>query len=171
VKREREPLARKNVARATVGKAAVALQERAGNDVHPIIDQTKAQLSEYYDNLIKCVNENKSKVPDNFYIVVITKKEKLLNNVIRNYFFSRMTCPTPDYDQAVYFYDAKAETISFIWVIPDRETCLLLKANALTIAPEERELLGFVMDFSEGKLYKLAKHLNGESADSVILEN
>ena len=165
----------KDVVSATVGQAAVALQEKAGNDTssstHPIVDQTTAQLSEYYDNLIQCVNENKSKIAGNFYIIVITKKEKLLENVLRNYFFARISCPTPDYDQAVYRYDAQGEAISFIWVIPDKETCLMLIKNMAQVAPEERDLLQFVIDFHSGKLMWKAKQLNGESQDSVILEN
>ena len=169
-KKVEDAVARTLVSKATVGSAAIALQEKADSNTHSIIDQTNAQLVEYYDELIKCVNENKSKVPGDFYVVVITKKEKLLENVIRNYFFSRVSCPTPDYDQAVYHYKASDETLSFVWVIPDRDTCLLLRANTSQVAAEELDLLGFVMNFANGELYKLAKKLNGESLESVILE-
>jgi len=170
VKKERKDV---SASAPTVGKVAIALQEKAGNatSTHSVVDQTQSQTSEYLDNLIQCVNENKPKIVGNFYVVVITKKEKLLENVLRNYFFSRMTCPTPDYDQALFYYDAKADQISFIWVIPDKETCVMMIKNMGQIAPEEHELLQFVIDFSSGKLFQLAKKLNGESKDSVILEN
>lgn len=157
--------------KSTVGAAAVALQKKATSDTHPIVDQAQAQLSEYYDNLIKCVKDNKHKYAGDFYIVVLTKKERLLENVLRNYFFARNTCPTPDYDQSVYYYDAAKEEVSYIWTIPDRETCLILLANAADLPKEEWELLEFVNDFASGKLYKLAKSLNKEKYESVELDN
>lgn len=156
--------------RATVGEAAVDLQLKAANENHTVVDQAKEQLKEYYDELINCIKENKTKITGSFYVVVITKKERLLTNVLRNYFFARISCPTPDYDQSVYFYKAEDETLSFIWTIPDRETCLLLRANASQVPAEEMELLGFVHNFANGELYKLCKKLNGEKVDSVILE-
>jgi hypothetical protein len=161
----------KSVPAATVGSVAVQLQEKASNDTHSIIDQTQQQISEYYDNLIKCYKENKSKYQGDFYIVVLTKKERLLENVVRNYFFARTTCPTPDYDQAVYKFDHFKEEINFVWVIPDKETCLMMINNTALIAPEEQQLLQFVIDYSTGKLFQLAKKLNGESLTSPILES
>jgi hypothetical protein len=157
----------------TVGKAAVTLQEKAINETkaHSVIDQTEVQLSEYTDHLIQCVKDNRSKIIGDFYVVVLTKMERLLTNVMRNYFFARMTCPTPDYDQAVFKYDAAREELSFLWIVPDRETCITFKENALSIAPEERDLLKFVLDFSSGELFKLAKRLNGEKLESVELEH
>ena len=155
----------------TVGSAAVELQKNASNDTHSVIDQTEKQISEYYANLVQCVNENKSKFEGDFYLVVITKKERLLENVMRNYFFARVSCPTPDYDQAVYKYDHKGEQVTFIWVIPDKETCLMMINNTALIAPEEQQLLQFVIDYSNGELFRLAKKLNGESLTSPLLEN
>ena len=155
----------------TVGAAAVELQTKASAETHSIIDQTQEQISKYHDNLIQCVHDHKSKFMDNFYVVVLTKKERLLENVVRNYFFARKTCPTPDYDQAVYFYDYKTEDLSFIWVIPDRETCNLLIKNMSQVAPEEQELLQYVIDFASGKLMWLAKQRNGERLESSELEN
>jgi hypothetical protein len=159
----------------TVGAAAVKLLEKANStsagNAHTVIDQTQEQISKYYDNLIQCIKDNKDKFASSFYVVVITKKERLLENVIRNYFFARVSCPTPDYDQAVYFYDAKAEQLSFVWVLPDKETSMMLLQNWGKVAPEERDLLQFVIDFSSGKLFWLAKKLNGEQETSPLLEN
>lgn len=159
------------VAKPTVGEVAAKLLEKADDFKHTVVDQTQAQLSEYYDNLIQCVKDHKDKILSDFYVVVLTKKERIITNVIRNYFFARITCPTPDYDQAVYKYSHKNEEISFVWVIPDRETCQLLRANATQLPPEEQQLMGFVNDFASGKLFKLAKSLNGEKIDSIELEN
>lgn len=154
-----------------VGAAAVKLQEKAVDNNHSVIDQTQEQISKYHDNLIQCVKDNKGKYENNFYVVVLTKKERLLENVIRNYFFARSTCPSPDYDQAVYYYNSKAEELSFIWVIPDRETSIILMKNWHQVAPEERELLQFVIDFASGKLLWMCKKFNGEQDASPLLEN
>lgn len=123
-------------------------------------EQMREQLNEYDKKLFACVAEGKKKFPaDDFFLVVITKKERLMPNVIRNYFFPRHTCPTPNYDQTVYKYSANGE-IEFIWTIPKKEACLYLIKNALEV--KERELLGFVLDFADGTLMKKAMILNKE---------
>ena len=92
----------------------------------------------------------------------LTKKEKLLNNVLRNYFFPTQACPTPTWDQAIYHYHSADDRLEFLWVIPSKDTCELFQENALYIVPEEKELLRFVLDFEDGTLLRLAKKLNKE---------
>lgn len=152
----------------TVGKVASDLMQKAPESRNPMEIQREMQ-KEYIDELIKCVNDHKSKYHGNFFIVVITKNEKLMPNVFRNYFFARQTCPTPDYDQSVFRYVRADEAIDYIWTIPSRDTCHHLKENALYVAPEERELLSFVLQFSDKTLYKLAKKLNKEEEKSNLI--
>lgn len=139
----------------------------------------QAQEKEYLDNLAWCVKHAKKEIDcsnleghqecknrfaleGNFFIAALLKKEKLLENVLRNYFVPTKACPTPTYDQTVYKYnDAKGE-IEFMWVVPDRETCLTFKENKNIIVPEERGLLQFVLDFYDGTLYRKMKQFNGE---------
>ena len=83
--------------------------------------------------------------------------------MIRNYFIPTHDCPTPTYDQTIYKYDHHKESIEFLWVIPDKETCLTLYENKDIVVPEERALLQFVLDFYDGTLYRLMKKLNKES--------
>lgn len=155
--------------RETVGKIASDLLQKEPDSLSPI-ENMREQLTEYEKNLFECVERYKNHFPLNFFIVVITKKEPLMPNVLRNYFYARMTCPTPDYDQTVYHYKHKEESLTFLWVIPSRDTCHLLKDNALEVHPDEKELLGFVIKFSDGSLYKFAKKLNGEDEDSPLLQ-
>ena len=82
----------------TVGKVAVDLLEKA-DDKHTVVDQMRENLTDYDKNIWICVADGKKKYDGNFYIVVECKKERLLENVIRNYFFSRLTAPTPIWDQ------------------------------------------------------------------------
>lgn len=145
----------------TVGKIASDLLLKTPESQDPIEIQREVH-KEYEDHIFKVVEEGKNKHYDDFFIVVITKRERLLANVIRNYFFTRESCPTPDYDQTVYHYHNKHDELEFLWVLPSKDTCQLFKANALQIAPEERHLLEFILQDSNGELLALSKRLNRE---------
>ncbi len=145
----------------TIGQVSLDLSQKQPDTTSPI-EQTQEQLSEYEQNIWECVERCKKDFTTDFYVVVITKNEKLMPNVFRNYFYGRLSCPTPDYDQTVYKYKKKDDSLTFAWVIPSRDACHYLKDNALQVAPEERGLLQFVMAFADGTLFKLAKELNGE---------
>lgn len=154
--------------RDTVGKISVELLQKDPETVDPI-EQMRVQLSDYEKNLIASVEDGLKKYIGNFYVVVITKRERLMPNVFRHYFAHRLSCPTPDYDQTVYRYHKEDEHLEYMWTLPDRETCILFKINALQVPPEERELLDYILSFYDGSLLKLAKQLNGEREDSLLL--
>lgn len=150
----------------TVGKVALDLLTKDPVEKSPI-ELEREMHTDYDKNIYECVDRGKKMFDGDFFVVIETKKERLLPNVLRNYFFPRHTCPTPNYDQTVYHYHHADQLVEFLWVIPSRDTCVLLKENALTIANEERQLLKFVLDFSDGTLFKLAKKLNGEVEDTI----
>lgn len=139
----------------------------------------RAQEQEYLDNLVWCVQHAKKEIDcskiegheackdraalqGSFFIAALLKKEKLLENVLRNYFVPTKTCPTPCYDQTVFRYNDDKGDIEYIWTVPDRETCLTFKENVNQIVPEERALLANILDFYSGALYRKAKEFNGE---------
>lgn len=155
--------------RDTVGaiSSKLLLEQPASQD--PIELQREMQ-EDYIKNLCECVEKHKNSLFGNFFIIVITKNERLMPNVFRNYFTARQTCPSPDYDQTVFRYNRQAEQIEFIWVIPSQDASHHLKKNAHLVVKEEQELLKFVLAFSDGTLYKMAKRFNGEKEDSIILE-
>lgn len=135
------------------------------------IEHMQEQLTDYDKNLFECLEAAKKQYMHDFYVIVITKKEPLMPNVLRNYFYARQSCPTPDYDQTVYSYDCHADSINFLWVIPSRDTCQLMIANKEKIVPEEYGLLEFVLKFADGTLFKECKKLNGEQENSPLLAN
>jgi len=155
--------------RDTVGKISLELQEKSIQDDHTAREQADEQLKDFEDNIQQCVERCKQDYIGDFYVIVITKKERLMKNVLRNYFTGRQTCPTPEYDQTVYRYNRKAGNIEFLWVIPAKDVCAYMITNALELPPEQRELLEFVMDFTDGTLLNLAKKLNGEEKDTPFL--
>jgi hypothetical protein len=151
-----------------VGKIAHDLLTKA-DDKHTVIDQMREQLSDYDRNLYISIEEGKKKWSSDFYVVVLTKKERLMENVIRNYFIGRLTCPTPEYDQVVYKYNHKSEIIDFLWVVPAKDVCRYMLQNALNLPESERDLLNFVIKFDNGELLKQSKKLNGEAGDSILI--
>jgi len=155
--------------RETVGKLSSELLLQESPTRSPI-ELEREMHTDYEANLMSCIETGKKMHGKSFYVVVITKRERLMPNVFRNYFFSRTSCPTPDWDQTVYRYESSFEEIEFLWVIPSKDTCEHLTLNALQVAPEERVLLGFVLSFSDGTLFKLAKKLNQEMEHSPLLE-
>lgn len=163
----------------TIG--AIASELLAKTDTKNLNPQEvqRAQEQEYLDNLIwavkhaqkkvdcsKLENHDQCKTRDalegSFFVAAILKKEKLLENVLRNYFIPTQVCPTPTYDQTVYRYNHEKDDIEYIWTVPDRETCLTFKENVTKIVPEERALLANILDFYSGALYRKAKEFNGE---------
>ena len=155
----------------TVGKVAIDLQ-KSNNSPVSAIDQMRESLSEYEQNVFECVELGKrSFVNQDFYIIVTTKKERLLENVIRNFFYSRISCPTPDWDQTVYKFKRKGEQLVFMWVIPDKNTCRYMLQSEHLLPREEQHLLKYVKADQDGTLLKLAKELNGEKSDSSLLED
>jgi len=153
----------------TVGKKAVELQEKTPDSRDPIEIQREIH-KDYENHVLEAISRGKKEYAGDFFIVVLTKKERLLENVLRNYFFVRASCPTPEYDQTVYHYHRKEEKIEFLWVLPSKETCSLFLENINKIVPEEQWLLDFVVKDANGELLKLSKKLNHEQKDSLLVE-
>lgn len=153
----------------TVGEISSELKQKEAPTRDPI-ELQREMHKDYEKNIIQCALDNKKHYDSDFYIVVITKRERLLENVIRNYFLARSSCPTPDYDQAVYKYEMAKDRILFLWVIPCKDAVDMLTKYAREVVPEERQLLDFVLKFNDGTLLAWSKKLNGEKKDSNILD-
>ena len=145
----------------TVGKIALELMQKTPDSRDPI-ELERELHKDYEKNIYECKDAGKKIYNGDFFITVVTKKEPLMENVLRNMFIHRSSCPTPDYDQTVYHYSRKDRVLFFLWVIPSKDTCLLFKDNALEIVASEKELLNYILDFDDGTLYRLAKKFNGE---------
>lgn len=145
-----------------IGKIVEKLQKDAiaPTSVDQFRDQSESMTEDYMDNLRLAVTNGKKVFPKNFFVAVLTKHERALKDVFRNYFHPRMTCPTPNYDQALYKYNHKRETIEFIWVIPDQRTCNMLYMNKDKVYGKDLQLLPYVINFIEGKFHAKEKRYN-----------
>ncbi len=155
------------VKRRTVGQEALDLFQKGAQELSVVALQQE-MTREYYQNLIDCALKDRKLYSGRFFIVVITKNERLLPNVFRNYFYSRHTCPTPDYDQSVFKYNNFTEEIEYLWTIPSQDTCFHLYENRFEVCVGERDLLNFVLRFRRGELMNLAKRLNGERREPGV---
>jgi hypothetical protein len=155
--------------RKTVGAISLELSKRDPG-THSADEQMREQLTDYEKNLYECIKANKNLYTDDFYIVVLVKKEKLMQNVLRGLFFARQSCPTPDYDQTVYRYHKLEEKLEFMWVIPASNVVNFMSCNPQLVEPDKYELLSFVLKFIDGSLLGLAKQLNSERKDSNIID-
>lgn len=133
----------------TVGQASLELSDKAKEKYDAVElqrEMTKDYLNEIYKTA-KSVNWE-----DPFYICVQARKERLLENVVRNQFYARKTRPLPDFDLTCFSYDPKTEDLKYEWTIPDPDTCLWLLANEDELPEDHQQLIYFIKQFSQGKL-------------------
>jgi hypothetical protein len=156
--------------RETVGKISSDLIIKQPETTSPI-EQMQECLTDYEKNIWECVERCRKDFEDNFYVVVTTKRERLMPNVYRNFYYGRRSCPTPEWDQTVYKYKYKDSQIIFMWVIPSKDACEYLSMNASYVVKEEQQLLKYVLAFNDGTLMSLAKDLNGEKEFNVELRD
>lgn len=167
----------------TIGKLATEAFQKDSGNINPQEIQ-RATEKEYLEELKWCVLHAQGKIDcskkefhkgcvkdepfkGDFFIEALIKKEKLLENVIRNYFIPRKTCPTPHYDQTLYRYNSQNDEIEFIWCIPDKDTCEYLYLHRRQV--QEKELLQQIIDFKNGSLMEKCKKFNKESMHAGVL--
>ena len=158
------------VKRDTIGKISSELLAKDYGPVN-VIDQQREMQKEYIDNLVKCVEDHKKDFPGNFFVIVETKTEPLMPNVMRNYFFARWTCPTPTYDQSVFRYNRQDESIEYLWTLPCKDACYHIKDNIAIIDKSNQELKYFVLSLFDGSLLRKAKSFNHEKDETILLES
>lgn len=149
-----------------VGEYSYELQQK-DEKINPIELQQAVhegnESEDSYENQVRLAVERGEKDFDgDFYVVVLFKKERLMVNVVRQYFFPRKSCPSPEYDQVVYRYHRDSHSLKFLWVIPDKLSCETLPMHKNFLPEDQREFLKYIIDFNDGKLDQLAAELNGE---------
>lgn len=134
-----------------------------------VIALQQAMQNDYLKELFAVIDRDYNLYKKEFYIVVLTKAERILTNTFRNYFFTRHSCPTPFYDQTVFRYNKALGRVEYLWTVPGKEECIYLAQNASDLPTEEQQLLQYVRMYIDGTLLKLAKKLNKETKEQGIL--
>ena len=166
-KRRLEIARQENNGEKTVGEVALEEMSKAPDSMK-VEDYSRNNDRDYLKALETCVRDNYHRFEGDFFIEVITKREKILENVVRNLFASRHSCPTPNYDQSVFKYNHVTSDLEYIWTVPDRETCYTYLENHLIV--EEKELLEMVKAFANGILLQKCRELNGEVETGIKLK-
>lgn len=148
--------------RDTVGKISWDLLANAAPINHSPEEQMQEQLEDYENNVYEAIERGIKEFPEDFYVVVETKKEPKMKNVLRNYFMIRKSCPTPQYDNVVYRYHRVSENCELLWVLPSKQVYSMMKNHALELTKDQRQLLQFVLEDADGTLLRKCKKLNGE---------
>jgi len=138
--------------RKTVGQEAV---ERLQNADHKQeVGATAEEINKkYYEGIQECVDNTDWTEP--FFIVVHRQKVKQLVNTMRNRYWARRTLPTPQWDSDVWRYYPKSGNLEFIWSLPDEDSAKFMYSYPEMVPVEQRQLLEFVVNFVDGKLYDI----------------
>jgi hypothetical protein len=133
--------------RDTVGKICNDLLKKPDRK-QGVMDTQIEMAKKYIPGIQECIDKNKALV-DPYYIVVISKRERLLINAIRQYFVARKTLPTPDYDQTVFKYTPVTGDLKYLWTVPDKNSIEEVIANYKKYDPS---LVKYCLLFKENKL-------------------
>jgi hypothetical protein len=128
----------------TVGEEA---RKRLMSSDKQEVKETSSEMNKTFEeSLMECVHSYQKERLENttpFYVVVLHKKERLMHNVIRRYFYGRESEPTPDYDQVVFTCDPMTQQVTFKWTIPDQETYFDMIINGSKYPASHQQLVTF----------------------------
>ena len=156
----------------TVGEASLELQKKGSSDLTPIDIQkevhagTKSKRS-YEEEVHESVRVGRQKYDGDFFIVVLLRRERKLTNVLRQLFFQRKSCPSPQYDQSVYHYGKNGDCLELQWVVPDKQTCNTLPHMRSELPSDQMWLLEYIDAYNSGQLDKRCLHLNKSSSKQL----
>ncbi len=134
----------------TVGKAAYDLLCKPPERILAVDMQREMQKSTLKN--IQEIVETHENYADEYYIVLMLQKDRVIPNLIRQKFIVRKTRPAPDYDLTLYHVDNRKCEISFQWTVPDEARCEDLFFNQATLNAEDQQAFSYVKKFAEGTL-------------------
>ena len=126
-----------------VGQAVIDIMSKP-QPIQTVGDTLDAFGADYAKEIEKCIEENKGKYKNPFYIFILTKKEFWTNNVIRNFFIARQTPPHAfkameeysTFTKTLYIVDASRGNIKTLWSLPSFDDCIEIARHPLTYDPE-----------------------------------
>lgn len=112
---------------------------------------------DYVKEMEVAVNRGIEKFQDPFYVLVLTKKEPWMTNVIRNYFAVRQTAPYArdliaeykHHTKTLYIVNGKKGQIKLLWSLPGWEDCKVVSRRPDIYDPD---LVSWIRKALEGKL-------------------
>src|SRR3990167_4118450 len=105
----------------TVGKAAYDLLCKPPERILAVDMQREMQKSTLKN--IEEIVENRKDYADEYFIVLMLQKDRVIPNLIRQKFIVRKTRPAPDYDTTLYRIDNRTSNGSLGWAFPKNSRC------------------------------------------------
>jgi hypothetical protein len=136
----------------SLGKAAYDLLCKPPEKIN-VIDMQREMQKSVLENIKELIQKN-TNYAEEYYIVYIIQRSRIVPNQIRQYFVARKTRPTPDYDTTLYHVDNRNCKLTFVWTIPDEHTCedLFEKQRQGILSKDDQQLFEFVDKFADGTL-------------------
>lgn len=136
----------------TAGRLSRELFE--STDKYELGDTIPKTLKDLQAKMESVLEDGINTYEDEFFLVIESKREPLMQNVLRNYILHRISCPTPHCDQTAYHYDKKNDKLTCLWSIPHKEMMMQVKEYPLEWQMIAPEMTRCVFDFLDGTLFK-----------------
>lgn len=99
---------------------------------------------DYARQIEECIDQHAHKYTNPWYLFVLTKKEYLLENVVRNWFIPRQTAPHAfdmmeqysNFTKTLYIVDSEKGKIKLCWSLPGFTDCITVAAHPELYSPE-----------------------------------
>jgi len=149
----------------TAGQLSQELAQ--STDKHEVNDIIPEEFKDITKKLENIVLDGVKTYIGNFFVVIESKRERLMPNVVRNYIFHRLSCPTPHYDQTVYAYNRQKDEIECLWSIPEKHTVQAIVENPIEYYSRAPEMTQIALDFNDGTLLHRALEIVKKSDKHV----
>lgn len=146
----------------TVGDKVIDLMNKPAEKAK-VLDLTQWQLGELNKGFEECYAKAMQYARGRtFFMWSWVKLERIFSGkVLHVYFYSRWSCPTPQYDQTVFICRPNSDP-EFLWTLPDKFTYQEYVAHPELVPSTKWNLLKHVLADKNGELLRLTKKLNGE---------
>lgn len=91
-------------------------------------------------------------------------------NLPEDFYFVRLSCPSPGYNQNVFKYHHLSGSLEYLWTIPRKHVYYHIFHNRLHYLQDKKwqRQASFVLSMESGQLLEWVKKENGEKKDAVI---
>jgi len=116
----------------------------------------------YEEEFWECFEQGMQKYPESKILVinVYRKKERALQNIVRQLFRASRYVGTPQYDHTLYLVRVADRKVVHVWSIPDNATCIWLPLRENDVPEDQLELIQTIKSFQSGALDCEADKLN-----------
>lgn len=142
-----------------VGQAVVDILSKDNHGIITAGEITESQADKYRRSLEDAIDTGTKLYKSPFFVLVVTNKEFWAENVVRNWFVPRQTCPYastlyqfyPNHMKTLYMVDVDKGQFEIIWSLPGVQDM-----NSIIKTPHlyHPRLVQWITDFTKGRFDK-----------------